>query len=131
MKASFYAIIRIFIGVVLIMHGFSNSISMNDYFIEVDNYFLNASIFNASFLKYLAYSIPFLELILGILATAGFFTKYSLVIAYALFFGIAVFLFDAGEKELGLFHTIIATVLFILYVKINYNRFSIDEKFSF
>ena len=127
MKSFIYPIVRITVGLILLIHSSITILSLNDYVENVHLYFDNASIFNFEFLKYLAFAIPFFEFLAGIFIMAGLLLKHISLIAYFLFFGIAAFLVDAGEMNNALFHIILASVLFLIHIKVDMNFFSVDS----
>ncbi len=113
------------------IQGFSDGISWEAFFLKIAEYTPRVQIFSTSVLKYVVVITPFFKFILGVMIALGVFTKPVLFITYFLFFLVAVFLFLFDVKGYALFHTIIATILYTMYTKIEYNRYAMDEKLSF
>jgi len=122
MKLSVYGIIRILIGMLLVMQGYSEGIGWEGFFIKIKIHSLIKNTINLTFIKYITFLIPFLKFILGSMITLGVF--------YILFLSVALFLLGLGFLDYALFHIIIAAITYILYMKRGYNRYAMDEKLS-
>jgi len=130
MKLSFYGVIRIFTGILLVIQGYSEGIAWEACFMKISNHSFIRNTFSLSTVKYAAFLVPFFKFILGSMITLGIFTKNVLFINYLFFLLLALLFLFLGNRNYALYQIVIATITYILYIKIDYNRYAMDEKLS-
>lgn len=125
-----YLMLRLTMGVNMFVHGLVRLPKLDAFNIWMVDYFKDT--FLPEFMvSLLAYSIPFIELIIGIFLIIGLFTRKTLIAGALL---IVVLLFGACLKEnweWAAFQMIYALFYFALSYFIDLNRFSVDKSMLF
>ncbi|QKJ23630.1 DoxX family protein [Poseidonibacter lekithochrous] len=121
-----YLILRLTMGANMFVHGIVRIPKLDSFNIWMVEYFQDT--FLPDFLvSLLAYSIPFVELAVGIFLIVGLFTRQALLIG-ALLMAILVFGSCLKENwEWAAFQMIYALFFFTLSYLIELNKFSIDS----
>ncbi|RXJ98450.1 DoxX family protein [Arcobacter sp. CECT 8989] len=121
-----YALLRLAMGVNMFVHGMVRLPKLEGFNTWMVGYFQDT--FLPDFLvSLLAYTIPFVELIVGALLILGLFTRQALLVGALL---IVVLLFGACLKEnweWASFQMIYAIFFFMLSYFIELNKVSIDK----
>lgn len=124
-----YLILRLTMGVNIFVHGLVRIPKLDSFSVWMVDYFKDT--FLPEFMvSQLAYSMPFMELIIGALLIVGLFTRKALL-AGALLMVVLIFGACLRENwEWASFQLIYALFYFVLSYFIDLNRFSIDTLFN-
>lgn len=121
-----YLILRLTMGANMFVHGIVRIPKLDSFNIWMVEYFQDT--FLPDFLvSLLAYSIPFIELTVGIFLIVGLFTRQALLVGALL---MAVLVFGSCLKEnweWAAFQMIYALFFFTLSYLIELNKFSVDS----
>lgn len=121
-----YSLLRLAMGVNMFVHGLVRFPKLDEFSNWMVGYFQNT--FLPDYLvSILAYSIPFVEFIVGILLILGLFTRQALLVGALL---MVVLLFGSCLKEnweWAAFQMIYAIFFFMLSYFIELNKISLDK----
>ncbi|XLS28216.1 DoxX family membrane protein [Flavobacteriaceae bacterium M23B6Z8] len=124
-----YLVVRVLVSLILIIHGLKNVLTLDGFKTYVIENLHKIEFFTPDWLSYLLISIPFIEILFGVLLLAGFLTKAILKTSHYTFIGIAVFLMIVNEMDSAFLYVVLSTILFFLMIKIHYNVWSLDKRF--
>lgn len=123
-----YAMLRMITGLNVLMHSLTRLFDLSVFKKQIIHDFQN-TILHESLLNIFSLTLPFLELIVGILLILGLFTKQTLVVASLL---IAVLIFGsslAGNWTAVGLQMIYVLIYYVLLLNRDHNQFSLDHKF--
>lgn len=123
-----YFIIRIMVGLILIIQGFENLLNLNCFEMQAIENILKTKILPSNWFYDFVVGIPFMEFLSGLLLIAGFFTKFVLKASHYIIMLVSLVLILGHDLETAFLYIILATVIFFLLIKIQYNKWSLDNR---
>lgn len=124
-----YALVRVIIGLIFIVHGVVNIFSLSSFEESTVSKLMRIDLFLGSWMSDLTLALPFVEVFLGIFLFAGLMTKIVLRIFHASYIVIALVFMMMNELDTAFFYVLLATLLFFLSIKVQYNYWCLDKKF--
>lgn len=123
-----YSFVRIFAGIILILHATRSAFDYYDFLENIGYYFQKASFFDLDIFYYGASLSPFAEFGIGILLIFGLFTRRTLLSGIFLFAGGVLLLIDITAFSFVGYYFILAALMYALYKFQDYNVFSLDDQ---
>jgi thiosulfate dehydrogenase [quinone] large subunit len=125
-QALAYALLRVFLGVNIAVHGISRLLDPEKFHATIMNQFAHAPIPHSALYAF-ALVLPWMEAIIGLLILVGLWTRIALiggaVVMIALTFG-SCLIQDFQAAGIQLTYEL---VYFVLLFLVSYNRWSVDQ----
>ena len=125
-----FALVRLNIGLIFIVHGMVNIFYLSSFEERTIGKLSKIDLFPGSSINDLAIVLPFVEVFLGIFLFAGLLTKVVLRIFHGAYIAIALIFTMLNELDTAFFYVLLATLLFFLSIKVRYNYWCLDKKFT-
>lgn len=127
LRSGLYAGLRVLTGVLLILHGYINTINFHEYLMVVDQYFVKVRFFDFDILRMIIPFLPFVNFAIGLFVLLGFFTRRVLVTGMLLYVFLTLFMMDAKAFDQVFYHAFVSISMIILVLSENYNKYSLDR----